>query len=211
MPEIGADDLSSQVDSLYEQHLKTKLRTARRNLAHTVEVYMRTPDNPQLNERVDEASREVALIERELTVYRARSRENQSPAPPADDARREHEATPSEAFRAAQLAKATQAIRAGVFSAPQTDARGGESSAARDVSAITAELDDPPVVPPPNTASPAPPPVKTCPKCGGNAPIEARRCACGYSFAGDAASSGDDFLTREEVLALRRGSRNPSS
>lgn len=206
---MTTDDLDFQVNSLYEQHLKTRLRNARRNLANTVEQFTRTPDNPQLNDRVDEASREVALIERELTVYRAQSRERQqqTATPPADSARVGSGPTPNEAFRAAQLAKATQAIRGGGVT-PSAGASSDASAATGALPEVVAKPATPAV--PPQTASPAPP-GKTCPQCGSHAPIQAQRCKCGYSFSSDPGFSADGFLTREEVLALRRGSKNQPS
>jgi hypothetical protein len=209
---IASDSLGSEVDSLYEQHLKTKLRNARRHLAATVDQLTRTPDNPQVNAQVDEASREVALIERELTVYRAKLKEHR---PPADTTPRVNEAAPGESFRAAQLAKATQAIRA---TPPAPAAHTGHV-------ARPAASPPPPVVPRvdiPRTeaaAKPAPPvaspsalapasPTKTCPQCGSRIAIEAGRCHCGHSFLGDPGLTSDEFLSREEILALRGGTKN---
>jgi hypothetical protein len=205
----AGDDLVSEVDSLYVQHLKMKLRNARRHLAATVDQLTRTPDNPQLNTQVDEASREVALIDRELAVYRAKNKEY--PLPPGN-APGVNEATPSETFRAAQLAKAAQAIRA-VTASPSADTdRRAPTASSPLPPAVELKVDvarpAAPVIPPQAMAPAAP--TKTCPQCGSRVVIEAGRCHCGHSFLSDPGIASDEFLTREEVLALRRGTKQPT-
>jgi hypothetical protein len=224
-PQMTTDDLASQVNSLYEQHLKTKLRGARRNLAHAVEQFTRSPDDPKFNDRVDEISREVALLERELTLYQAQRRERQrQPATPpvAGDARRDNEAMPNEAFRAAQLAKAMQAIRA-AGAMPQTGTSNAPAAASEmpphDTSSESPVTASPmpdnttkpvPVAVPPQ-AAPSAPPGKPCPRCGSNVSIQAPRCNCGYNFTVVTEPSSDGFLTRDELLALRRGTKHQPS
>jgi hypothetical protein len=188
--------LKGKADALYEEFLDLRLRRARRNLSTAMAEHSGGAGNPAANKKIDEAARELARVENEMTIYKVRqkktgagtTKKNKEPARPVN---------PVERYRAAQLAKAEEALR----------------------SAGTSPAPSPVTDKPPNTTLPLPPlplataeqaatasmsePVaatQTCPKCKLKSPVTASHCGCGHAFRG---SKKDEFISKDELRALR--------
>jgi hypothetical protein len=243
-------------EALPDDLIKLRLKRARQALAATMAEFMGAPENADLNQRLEQATREVARLENELMVCKARARKPVTePGITTDpDA---ISATPTKKFSAVQLAKAMQAIRgssttarrqkpvAGTLSLPaaaDSDLPGETSSAPAapaanpsvlpvasvDVSALikplrqevrptpvsrtSVAIEPPLATAPPSTGTVAaapgamPAPTKTCPRCGASVPAVGDFCRCGHDF-GARPLSDHDFLSREEILALRQGTK----
>jgi hypothetical protein len=247
-------------EALPDDLIQLRLKRARQALAATMAEFMGAPENAGLNQRLEQATREVARLENELMVYKARARK---PVPETEMGITTHpdaiSATPTKKFSAVQLAKAMQAIRgSSTMARRQKPVAGTSSSVApadsdlpdKTSSAPTAPVAIPPVsVPPvplvdapalvlkprqearptpvsrasaaiepplaaapPRTESVAtasgamPAPTKTCPRCGASVAVVGDFCGCGHDF-GARPQSGHDFLSRDEILALRQGTK----
>lgn len=246
---------AAPAEALPDDLIKLRLKRARQALAATMAEFMGAPENADLNQRLEQATREVARLENELMVCKARARKP-VPEPGITTDPDAISATPTKRFSAVQLAKAMQAIRgsstmarrqkpvAGTSSSPapaDSDLPDGTSSAPAapaaipsvppvasvDVSALmpsrqevrptpvsrtSVAIEPPLATAPPRTGTVAaapgamPAPTKTCPRCGASVPAVGDFCRCGHDF-GARPLSDHDFLSREEILALRQGTK----
>lgn len=232
--ELDLSDIISQVDSIHEQHLHTSLRAARRELTQAIDEFSRTPASGRLNDLVDRISREVARLERELAVLTAHGKDRPTAQPAAQNSSVPgHTAQPGEAFRQTQVAKALEAIRSkpakmavpatapDTISAPHTHADTA-APATEPESTQNPQTPATPAVPAmavtPQRHEDAPQTVatpeteKSCPQCRRSLYRHAERCICGYSFIPQAPRKvQDDFLSQDELNALRHGVKNTHS
>jgi hypothetical protein len=259
---LAAVRLSAMPDAptevLPDDLIKLRLKRARQALAATMAEFMGAPENAGLNQRLEQATREVARLENELMVCRARARKP-VPEPGITTDPDAISTTPTKKFSAAQLAKAMQAIRGSSSMAHRQKRVAGTSASAalRDsdlpdetssapaapaatpsvpvspvpavdapalalkprqearptpVSRASAAIEPPLAAAPPRaefvaTASEAmPAPTKTCPRCGASVAVVGDFCGCGHDF-GARPQSDHDFLSRDEILALRQGTK----
>jgi hypothetical protein len=213
--ELDLTEFSSQVDNIHEQHLQARLRVARRDLSQSIEEFSRMPASSRLNEQVDKMSREVARLERELAVLNAQ-RNSPPVTVPTTAVTDGGSARPGEVFRQSQMSKAVEAIRSTSASkSPAQVAANVVVPTAADPAPANHSAAAPPQAETPATAAPAvaAEPEKTCPNCRRVLTLRATNCICGYSFKGTppARSNHEDFLSKDEIQALRHGTKNPST
>jgi hypothetical protein len=191
-PNIAADaDAAKPTDSM----LAARLATARRALAEAVAEYARIPGSSRLSERVDEAAREVAQLECQIVVHRAQAK-HAKPLPVAKRNAQLLPATSVEERRGSQVVKALERMRLGAKPEPVHAAADFAVAADRAVAAARA-------APAASTHSAAP--TKNCPQCIAPVASDADRCECCGFVLMPAKRSEDEFISREELLALRQG------
>ncbi len=192
--ESSSADLVVQAEVLYESHLRARLQRAVRaaKLAHL--DLLRDPRSAVKTEQLREAEREVKLLEAKIDIQCLRIAEARAAAtrtePQTVTAASPDTETPN-TFRATQTLKAEQTFELLRLEQAMEKRRSVQTTAlfhatqadkAREIVNSTDAM-------------------QACPSCGGATTIGATRCGCGYVLSDSATAA--DFLTNEELAALR--------
>ncbi|KPK68037.1 MAG: hypothetical protein AMJ84_11840 [Acidithiobacillales bacterium SM23_46] len=180
-----------QAETLYESYLQTRVRSAERALQAARIQLARRPTSASLSARVYECTRELKTAEAKLVDQRLRT----------DAVRRDSSETvapsagPSEAFRSTQSVKADIALARLQVERLRDIVAAGEPSAQFEAKAAAhaerilknRQRDTSP-----------------CPACGLPLPHDATHCGCGFAVSRAARETSSEFLSTEEIAALRR-------
>lgn len=187
----GDGALLVQAETLYESYLETRVRGAERALQAARIELSRRPTSASLSTRVYELVRELKTAEVKLSEQRLRT-----------DAARRMKTAPSEvstsapdAFREAQSAKADIALAQQQLHRLREAVAAGEPAAEFD--AKTAAHAERIMKDQGRDTSP-------CPACGLPLPADASHCGCGYAVSRLTGESSNEFISTEEIAALRR-------
>lgn len=181
--------LLAQAEALYESYLQTRVRSAERALQAARFALSRRPTSASLSARVYELTRELKTAEARLSEQRLR----------ADTVRRNASETPEapapDAFRQAQSAKAEIALAHHQLERLRETVAAAEPAArfeARTAAHAERIMKD-------HQRDTSP-----CPACGLPLPGSATHCGCGYAVSRAAREASAEFLSSDEIAALRR-------
>lgn len=185
----NADDaLLVQAETLYESYLETRVRSAERALQVARIELSRRPTSASLSTRVYELTRELKTAEAKLQDQRLRTnavRQNASNTPSA---------APPESFRT------TQSVKADIALARQQVERLRERVAAADPAA---EFEAKAAAHAERIMKQRQRDTTPCPACGLPLPRDASHCGCGYAARPAPRDPKSEFLSSEEIAALR--------
>jgi len=187
----SGDALLVQAETLFESYLLTRVRSAERALQAARVDLARRPTSANLSARVYELTRELKTAETRLSDQRLRTDSARQRAIHAADA----STSAPEAFRQAQSAKADIALAHHQLERLREAVAAGEPAAQFD--AKTAAHAERIMKNRDREATP-------CPACGLPLPGSASHCGCGYAVTREVQDPDSEFLSTEEIAALRR-------
>ncbi|GEM_PF-2587967 len=190
----SSSDLVVQAEVLYETHLRARLRYSVRTLQLAKAERARDLRDAEKATRLRETEKEVKLFEMQLAVQsarvadaRARSESRSTPAALANT-------EPPQAFRVIQTIKAEEKFELLRY---QRVLNGTHATPAPSV--FNAVQNDKAR----NIADPAMT-TQSCPGCASAIAVGMTRCQCGFVLTGPGAEPVSDFISADELAALRK-------
>jgi hypothetical protein len=188
----SGEGLVTQAEVLYESYLNARMQRAIKTLQSTRLALVRDPTHAKLIEQMREVMREIETLRAQIVAQSSRTEEARRKD--AEDKKEPavhgpaQQSVPDDAFRAAQVLRAEQAFRAASEAkrsetphVPAADSAFNAAQAAIAQRIAAADL---------------------CPVCRAEMGPDGRCRACGY--ARRPAATDQDFLTKEEIAALKR-------
>jgi DNA-directed RNA polymerase subunit M/transcription elongation factor TFIIS len=193
--EISEPPSSSEIvikaEELFESHLRGRLHRAMRELKLVKVDALRDPRDDKKRTRMRDIEKEIGQLETQLAVQCERTAQARAAFA---NPQQQSGGTPSEEFRDAQTTKATEAFD---FTRLQIAA---ERIAASHTTAMFVAAQSEKAAEIIDKASG----TKICPGCSDQISASAKRCHCGYVLTTTASNDIRDFLSKEELAALRK-------